>query len=441
MTGRRLLDVAAIFKASRGVAAKHVALRQHQLDVYSKTSSLAKAIKSQTDRVTLTVKAASDLAERFSGPGPDHYTQASQSRRSAQDASMRGQDAASGTNERSEKGKDLSQDHYYKTPDQNTPVDSSPDGSLVLKQGKAKSYPLPNGSNYPADPAEVSKRDKGSYSGVTRTETVKPRLTDVRGETAEGLPLISSRRTSIPDPAAKKDSTTSGKDNQLERQAEEQSPSQLAERPLAAYADELSLQVDRDRVVSYTPSVLDEEVVSAPPRLELPKDTEDAQGSDEHVLHAPVNQDVFYSSSAKSDEQPVPQAQAIPEQGEPSDEAYSELFHSPKVARMLGGQPKSGKPSKGLEMPGAQETPVKQTKRPQEKDQVSSSIRTPAQESRDESPSSPTQIVDSRPSQAKGSEDVHNLAETLAKDTGVISADPSQVNFLRDVIVTLMLVD
>lgn len=393
MTGRRLLDVAAIFKASRGVAAKHVALRQHQLDVYSKTSSLAKAIKSQTDRVTLTVKAASDLAERFSGPGPDHYTQASQSRRSPQDVSMRGQDAASGVNERSEKAEDLPQEHYY-----------------------------------------------GSYPEAPRTETVKAQLADVRGETSGGLPFTSSGRPCFPDHAVKKDSTTSGKDKQLERQTEKHIPSQPAERPPAALSDEPSLQADRDLDVSYTPLLPEEEVVSALPRLKLPKGTENAQGSDKHVLHAPVNQDGFYSISAESDEQPVPQAQAIPEQGEPSDEAYSELFHSPRVARMLGGKPNSGKPSKGLEMPGAQEAPVKQNKRPQEKDQVSSSVRTPAQESRDEAPSSPTQIVDSRPSQAKGSEDVHNLAENLAKDTGAINADPSQVNLARDVTVTLMLV-
>ena len=394
MTGRRLLDVAAIFKASRGVAAKHVALRQHQLDVYSKTSSLAKAIKSQTDRVTLTVKAASDLAERFSGPGPDHYTQASQSRRSAQDASMRGQDASLGVSERSEKAEDLPQEHYY-----------------------------------------------GSYQEAPRTETVKARLADVRGKTGGGLPFTSSGRTCIPDHAVKKDSTTSGKDKQLDQQTEMHIPSQPAERPPAAHSDEPSLQADRDLDVSYTPSLLDEEVVSALPRLELPKGTEDAQGSDKHVLHPLVNQVGFYSISAESDEQPVPRAQAIPEQGEPSDEAYSELFHSPRVARMLGGKPKSGKPSRGLEMPGAQETPVKQNKRPQEKDQVLSSVRTPTQESRDEASSSPTQIVDPRPSQAKGSEDVHKLAESLAKDTGAISADLAQVNFVRDVTVTLTLAD
>lgn len=105
MTGRRLLDVAAIVKASRGVAAKHVALRQHQLDVYSKTSSLAKAIKSQTDRVTLTVNAASKLAERFNGPAPNHSTQETQFGRFHHHTSIVGQDPASGVYKRPEKRK------------------------------------------------------------------------------------------------------------------------------------------------------------------------------------------------------------------------------------------------------------------------------------------------------------------------------------------------
>ena len=54
MSGKRLLDAAAIFNASRRVAAKHVVLRKDQLDNYNKTSSLAHAIKNETDRVTLT---------------------------------------------------------------------------------------------------------------------------------------------------------------------------------------------------------------------------------------------------------------------------------------------------------------------------------------------------------------------------------------------------
>lgn len=416
MTGRRLLDVAAIFKASRGVAAKHVALRQHQLDVYNKTSSLTKAIKSQTDRVTLTVKAASDLAERFSGSGPDYSTQEPQSRRYPQDASVRGQDVASGTNKRSEKKNGILQDHFYEASDQNASTESP--------------------SNFSADLVDVAKRDPGSYSELLQTEPVKIPRNDGREAIDKGLLLSSSGRTSDPNSAAKKDSTTSSGYRKPQWQGERQSPSQVVEPPPAAQSEEPSSQADRDRDVFYTPSTSDEQVVSSLPRVELPKNTGDAQHSDEHVPDAQLNQDVFYSTSAKGEKQSVPHAQAVPEQEQLSDEAYTELFHSPRIARMLGGQPKSGKPSKGLEMPGAQETPVKQTKHPQETDQVSSSVRTSPQESLDGAPSPPSEIVGSRHSEAKGSEDVHNLAADIAEDAVSMSADPSQMSSVRSMSMT-----
>ena len=65
MVGRRILDGAALLKATRSVASKYIALQEHRFDTYSKTSSLAKAIKGQTDRVTLTFRAASALNQRF----------------------------------------------------------------------------------------------------------------------------------------------------------------------------------------------------------------------------------------------------------------------------------------------------------------------------------------------------------------------------------------
>ena len=445
MTGRRLLDIAAIFKASRGVAAKHVALRQHQLDVYSKTSSLAKAIKSQTDRVTLTVKAASDLAKRFDEPGPDYSTQAGQSERSSQDT-IGDQDSASGVNKNSEKDHGLSRDHAYKTSDQDSPAESPAYSILATKQERGKKYPLPDGSTLPVDHVEVSKRDEGSYSEMPQTKFGKAPLADRREATDEGLPLTLSGRTSSPNSTFGKALTASEKDRNRERQAEKRFPSQAAERSSAAHSEESGLQANRDQDVFYTPSLSDEQVVSALPQVKLPQTAEDAQNSDEHVPDAQLNQDVFYSASSRSEGKPLPQAQAVPEQDALSDEAYTELFHSPRVARMLGGQPNLSKPSKGLEMTGAQETALKQTKRPQEKDQVSSSVRISAREVQDGAPSPASDIVDSRPprhSQANGSEDVRKLAADMTKDASTMPADASQISpdLVRNVRMTLILVD
>src|SRR5271170_5904653 len=70
MAGKRLLDLAALFNASRGVAQKYAALQSHQLEVWNKTSSIAKAVKSQTDWATETAKAASFIASRLNENAP-----------------------------------------------------------------------------------------------------------------------------------------------------------------------------------------------------------------------------------------------------------------------------------------------------------------------------------------------------------------------------------
>ena len=77
MAGKRLLDAAKLLDAGRGIGKQHIVLRQQQLDVYSKTSSLANAVKTQTDRVTVTAGAAYELARRFNETGPSWQEQPS----------------------------------------------------------------------------------------------------------------------------------------------------------------------------------------------------------------------------------------------------------------------------------------------------------------------------------------------------------------------------
>lgn len=436
MTGRRLLDVAAIFKASRGVAAKHVALRQNQFDIYSKTSSLAKAVKSQTDRVTLTVKAASVLAQRFNGPGSEHFTQASQSRRSPQDVSIPSQGGASGKAEELEKKGGLLQDHFYERSDQNSAAETPPDGDLAIKQEKAKEYPLPDGSIFPADITEAPKRDTDSDSELPQGEHV---IAPSANDRDQRLQPTSSGRTSSPNPAQGVECATPEKSKQLKQQAEKQISFQARELPPAALSEESVLEANKDRGVLYTSPSPDGQ--STLPDFNLAKNAEDAQKSEDHVSEAQVSQDLSYPSSSESAEQPIPQVQAVPEQDQTSDEAYTELFHSPRIARMLGGQPKPSKPSKGLEMSGAQGTPMKQTKSPQEKDQVSYSIRTPGKEIQGGTQDLPARIIDSKPSQAKDNEDVHDLAADMANDAEAMFADKPQVIFAQDLSTTSVLID
>lgn len=75
MAGKRLLDAAKLVNAGTSVAKQHFALRRQQWDIYSKTSSLANAVKGQTDRVTVTAAAAVELAKRFNDTRPQWQEQ------------------------------------------------------------------------------------------------------------------------------------------------------------------------------------------------------------------------------------------------------------------------------------------------------------------------------------------------------------------------------
>ncbi|KAJ5826147.1 hypothetical protein N7474_003285 [Penicillium riverlandense] len=70
MSGRRLLDAIQFLNVSKNVAAKHLAIRQHQLDRYTRTSSLTKGIKDQTEGLILTAQAAAALARRVNDSSP-----------------------------------------------------------------------------------------------------------------------------------------------------------------------------------------------------------------------------------------------------------------------------------------------------------------------------------------------------------------------------------
>ncbi|OGM50233.1 molecular chaperone (ABC1) [Aspergillus bombycis] len=74
MSGRRLLDAIQVLNVAKSVATKHLAVRQRQLDLFTRTSSLTKGIKEQADGLVLTAQAAAALARRFNEPSPSEST-------------------------------------------------------------------------------------------------------------------------------------------------------------------------------------------------------------------------------------------------------------------------------------------------------------------------------------------------------------------------------
>ena len=437
MTGRRLLDAAALLKATRGVASKHLDYRKHQLDAYSKTSILAKTVLSQTDRVTLTVRALSALAKRFEGPGSQYSTRASQSTSTTNQEPSPDLEKAGevGSSESAPEKQGPTRDHLNERLPQETTAELSSEGILDTKQKEASRNPLRDGSSPPAGaPPPSSEVDRDVYSKVSTTEPAKEPLEKEKQLPDKNLQPSSSGRTSILKPLKSTRQPSAEQARKLQRQAEKQIPSQAAESPTTAAPDgenavgtngqSSRTDVLEEQGVFYTPSSSSSRVLSNLPRVKLPKNTVNVQKSDGNVPYDQINQEVFYSSTPSTEQQVIPETQAIPEQEPLSEESYSEIFHSPRAAKLLKKQPVNDSSSQGLELPGARNTLAQNTKSPTEKDQVSFAVRTYVQ-SRPDVLETTDQTSKGAANSRDNDEDVRALATDIAEDVEPMpSADP-----------------
>ncbi|KAL8843148.1 MAG: hypothetical protein Q9170_000278 [Blastenia crenularia] len=424
MSGRRLFDAAALYQATRSVASKHAALRTRQFETYKKTSSLAKAVAVQTDRITLTAKAASVLGSRLQGSGFDYSTQASSAKAQKQASTIPTRESVQTPESTPSKPQGHQQDHFYQNPEQNTTAQPPASHDIAVQQDSAKRYPLPDGSIPPVESNLTrSAQNADSYSQLQQTEPVKDTLTKSTEHSGAELKPSLSGRTSIPEPSSKATIPSSDNARLLQRQAEQQIPSRSAEPPPAPASnvnaagndqgEAAELGVDQEQDSFYTPSQNVGPVLSALPRVKLPSSTANEQHSIERVPDERINQDVFYSSLSDRQKQAVPGQQAIPRQDEPSEDMYSELFHSRKVARMLKGRPKPADTSEGLNLKGVKETPVDDDRSTPVGDPESFNTRATrnAEETKVQEASN-----HSMPSESSRDDDVQTLAADIAKD-------------------------
>lgn len=338
MAGRRFVDAAKLFQASKSIASKHVTLRSQQFEAYQKTSTLAKAVKSQTDRVTLTAAAAIALYQRSNEAAPA-YTKAAPERPTAADT----QHADIPRKETVERQapehvvrEGLKQDHHYDRSGQTTAAQPPPDQELDVEQAKAPRRPLPDGTIPPAG-TTLGQEEQGqdTFSERPVSEAPKDPLaneqnTQVRQED-EGIRPVESTESTIPLPGQPRGTSSD------------------ATEPIPAHANDLqsgtktsniqSLLQGHDRDVFYTRSVESQPESSAQPRSQIPSETADRQESDSHVEDGRLNQDVFYATpkpgpQQQQREEPI---QAAPPLEEDVPEGINtDVFHSKRVARMLG---------------------------------------------------------------------------------------------------------
>ena len=330
MAGKRLLDVAALFNASRGVAQKHVALRSRQLEVWSQTSSVAKAVKSQTERVTETAKAASFIVSRLNESAPSWTAEASQS---AGEKPIPSRESTEAEGNRSAPKEGLGQDHIYERSESNTSSDPVPSEDLEIRQKKADRYPLPDGTIPPADSrAYMPKRDQD----VSAARIPSPPKEPLKGGHNEEAALrpVSNGNTTVPNPSRDVKFLSSDQAKKLQRQFEHQIPSQPADAEEGHSKNKLAQGHDED--IFYTPSKHSSPVLSSLPRVKIPKITENTQSNDEHLRHDGINSESYSAASAGNTS--IPAAQAVPEQEEVPEGVNTDLFYSSRVAKLLGGR-------------------------------------------------------------------------------------------------------
>ncbi|KAJ9657624.1 hypothetical protein H2201_008129 [Coniosporium apollinis] len=431
MAGRRLLDAAKLFNASRSVAKQHIALRSQQLDVFNKTSTLAKAVKSQTDRVTLTAQAAIALSRRFNEP-PSSYTNfATQKEQHTQpqDGAVPRSDSVTGESGAEVPKEGLQQDHHYdRSPDSN-PAERPPEGELGVKQEKPARSPLPDGTIPPADSKlHNAPSGKDTYGERPQTEPLREPLSGEQQGDKEGLRPVESGASTIPIPAGTKYQHSADEIRRLQRQAEFHIPSQTAQpRAHAIPSDNAGLYAGHDKDVYYEPSADTQEQYSSLPRAKIPKHTENIQGSDEHVQDNQINPDVYYSPKGQQQKQQTPEQ----DHDDVPEGVNVDVFRSSKVSKMLSGKYYRGAKDRDQRVRNTQWPPVDRTVPSTEQGQDTFSVRESESTSSAKLEQNVQQTSNITPSQSD--EDVHSLAADIANDTAAAPAAASEVT-LADVL-------
>ncbi|KAG9899586.1 ABC1-domain-containing protein, partial [Aureobasidium melanogenum] len=322
MAGRRLLDAARLFSASGSIAKHHFNIRSQQWDVFTQTSSLAKAVKNQTDRITLTARAAYALSRRVNETGPA-YTQAT--RHEEPIPSQETVQGADGTNTHEE---GLGQDHHWNRSEQNAAAEAPPADDLHVTQEKARRHPLPDGTIPPEganlDPSP-SRQGTDTFNQRPVTDAPKDPLAEQQSVVKDLHPTESGAST-IPNPATH----DSHADNtvKMQRKAEFQIPS------VSGHSQ--SMSTPGQDTFNVRPTEYSVELSSLP-RTKIPKSVEDTQGGDDHVKDGQINQDVYCSSKGNPAQPPIPQQEAVPAQDEIPEGINTDVFHSPRVASLLSG--------------------------------------------------------------------------------------------------------
>jgi aarF domain-containing kinase len=281
MSGKRILDAVAVFNAARAVAYQHFTIRQSQLELYTRTSSITRGINGAIQAR----KDAYNTTHSFS-----KSTNTAANAQPSSDPKTPNLQTVEGERPPIKRTEGLEKDHHYDRSQGNSVADSVAEQDLEIQQDKAERYPLADGT-------------------ITLTRSgLGQAATGAQGLSSEHAMKL-QRRSAEP-PTTKDFSTTL---------------------PPVGESSEFGIEHEQD--VFHQPPDSTAPVLSALPTFEIPKAEEGVQGGDPHVPQN-TNADVFYSSRRLSQNDIANQTDAAQEH--PSEEMMGGLFHSPRVARLLG---------------------------------------------------------------------------------------------------------
>jgi len=314
MAGRRLLDLAKLLNASRNVAKQHIELRSKQLDVYNKTSTLAKAVKHQTDRVTLTAQAATALAKRLNEQTPRYAENLEPQDLRDRSESIPGDETAAAKSEADTIEREaLECDHYAEKSDRNLRFEAV-QKELGLKQEAAIRHPSGDASIGQPIAGRDTYTQRPLEQQQSRSEQIKP---------------VETHTSAIPTPRTTRYSAQRARD--LQRQAEFQIPA-------VTTAASSPRGMDHDRDVYHDRPKTENTTYSSLPRAKIPRHTEGVQP--ESLNGDAINADVFH----------VRPNIAVEGDGatteEPPEGIDLNVFRTSRVSHMIGIHKPRKEPSK-----------------------------------------------------------------------------------------------
>ncbi|KAI9720510.1 MAG: hypothetical protein M1828_005681 [Chrysothrix sp. TS-e1954] len=205
MSGKRLLDAALLFNATRKIARQHIKLRSEQFEVWNKTSTVAKAVRNQTDRVTLTAQAAAVLARRLNDEAPAWTKNTVETRRTDSANPVPSSESVDQSKGDQTQREGLAQDHHYERSQQNAAQQPAPASEINVQQRKPARYPTPDGTIPPSGtPVDVSAGAEGTSVDGERgaAPPIKEPLVQEQEQRPASIQPESSGASTIPDSRA-----------------------------------------------------------------------------------------------------------------------------------------------------------------------------------------------------------------------------------------------